>query len=610
MARDKPVARSYTSTFDENWKYAVGENHWPTPTSQYHVARDEWKAKTVRNRLWKTIDQKAAMVLDATPTVQAEPLSTDVPTDILELASKVVQAELKRLRWHELREDVFLEGSVNGKALAHVYTKRDKLASEMGVDQAEICVELADSRRCYPDSSATRLSQCRHFTYEANMDYSRAIEAFPASVGKLKPVPGNMVAKLDGKDAMTRERSNDELVTGPGGDLLLGKDGTVKECKVDVAMTWIVDNESLSREVKYALDESGQPIAKTDSKRTYPYGRLIATTGEYELYDGESPYEIETVFPFAEYTHYRNSKRYWGYGEVAHLKSAQMVADKNMAIALDGARKVLFGNLEAPISAEGGYSNKGNAPDEVILMPPELMGMAHYVNPSNVNMGFLSWIDATNDKDFGDMSGVNDALSGNLPTTPTSGKEIQTRAKLASTRIGRHLKHMNEFDSDLANVVFQMMRQNYVGERTFMVEGLNGQLESIKADVSQLPPGIAIRIEADPDEIEKSELEAQVVQMLVDSGRLKDPSFIPYMQILLPSYGLRPQKAKEMQRIAVEMVLNGMTPTDPMSYQLITGQPMPPELQAQFMMQQRMAMAQATGDRPNKPPEGESETAQ
>lgn len=590
MASSSP----YTSQFDENWKYAIGENHWPTPTNRYHMAKDEWKAKTVRNRLFKTIDQKAAMVLDATPSVHAEPVSADVPTEALELASSVVRAELKRLRWHEIREDIFLEGAVNGKAIAHVYTKKDSLAAAMGVEQSEICAEVSNGRELGNDPSATRLSQCRYFVHKMMMDYSRAIEAFPDAKDKLKPNGGPVVANLPATDSIVQERSNEELVTGPGGDLLIGKDGKIKECKVPISMVWIRD-DSVLEEIKYKIDQYGNhtEIAdETNYSRAYPYGRLIVTSGEWLLYDGESPYEIDSVLPYAEYTHYRNNRRFWGYGEVAHLKSAQMVADKTMAIALDGARKVIFGNLEVPIGADQ-YDNKGNAPDEVVRVEPELSGMAHYVTPNNVNMQFLGWIDGTNDKDFGDMSGVSDALSGALPTTPTSGKEVQSRAKLASTRIGRTLKHLNEWDTDFANIVFQLMRQNYVGERTFMVEGLNGELEAIKADVSMLPPGIAIRIESDPDEIEKSELEGQNVQALVASGMLYDPRFIPFMAELLPSYGIRPQKAKQLQKMSVQMVQMGMIPTDPMAYQLITGQPMPPEMFAQYQVQQMMAMAAA-----------------
>lgn len=608
MEKARAAAKPYTGAFAENWKYVLGENHWPTPTNQYHMSRDEWKAKTVRNRLFQTIDQKAAMVLDATPTVHAEPVSDEVTTEQLEMASMVVQSELKRLKWHEIREDIFLEGSVNGKAFAHLYTKPDKLAEMMGIDQVEICAEMFDGTRVWPDPTATRLSHARYLVLFPSWDYSRALEAFekvaPDIKSKLKPGKGQPVANF-GEASVTRDKSDDELVTGPGGDMILGKDGKISDCKVDVALVWVLDDR-LAEEVQYQKDEYGTPKASTTKySRMYPYGRLIIIQGDSLIYDGPSPYEIMSVFPVAEYTHYRAANRYWGYGEVALLKSAQMVADKNMAMALDGARLNLFGNLEVPIGADG-YSNKGNAPNETIPVPPELSGMAHYVSPNNTNMSLLTWIDETNRRDFQEQAGVSDALAGMTPSSPTSGKELQTRAKLASTRIGRNLKHMNEFDSDFANTLFQLMRQAYVGERTFMVEGLNGEKEAIRTDVSMLPPGIAIRISADPDEIEKSELEGQNVQALVASGMLFDPKMIPLLPMLLPKYGIGNQLAKEIQRQIVGMVSVGLIPTDPMSYELITGQPMPPEMVAQYMRQQQMMMAQATGTAPgqDKPQEG------
>lgn len=601
------MAKKFTAGFADNWKYVRGENHWPTPTNQYHMTRDDWKAKTVRNRLFAGIDQKAAMVLDAEPTVHAEPVDDQVTTEQLEMAAAVVKAEMKRLRYHEVREDVFLEGSVNGKSFAHFYTKPDKLAQAMGIEQSEICVELADSTRCYPDPSATRLSQCRYFIYEPELDFSRAIEAFekvaPNIRAKLKPTKGPVVADLGAENAITRGRSDDELVNGPGGDLTIGKDGKVYSCKLNIPMVWIKD-DMIYEEVKQSWDSMGTPTTDSTSySRAFPYGRLLATSGDYLLFDGESPYEITEILPFAEYTHYRCVDRFWSPGDCAMNKSAQMVADKTMAIALDGARLNMFGNLEVPIGADG-YTDKGNAPGEIVHVPPELSGMAHVVQPENTNMQLLTWMDETNKRDFADQFGVSDVLSGGTPVAPTSGKELQTRAKLAATRPGRHMGHMDDFDSDALNILFQLMRQCYVGERQFMVPGLNGEMQAIRYDVSLLPPGIAIRVTTDPDEIEKDALEGQNVQALVSTGLLFNPMMIPLLPILLPSYGIRPQKAKELQRMVVGMVAAGTIPTDPATYQLITGAPMPPDMVAAYQMQMQM-QAQAA----SQESEGEKEVS-
>ncbi len=604
----KKTAQKYTGSFSANRDYVRGENHWPTPTNQLHMSRDAWKAKTVRNRLFQVIDQTGAMVLDATPAVQAEPIDANVTTEQLELAKNCVQSELRRLRWHEIREDVFNEGAINGKSFAHVYTKKDKLAEAMGIEQVEICAETLDNTRVFPEPGPTRLSQARVLNIEISMPLSRAIEAFPGNEAKLKPRKGQEVAKFAAQDPITRDRSDDELVNGPTGEMIIEPSGAIRSCNVDIMMTWI-DQDMIYEETKWRIDQYGNHSAEsTDYKRAYPFGRLIVTHGEYLLYDGESPYELVDVFPIAEFTFHSFPDRFWSPGVVAMNKSSQMVADKTMAMALDGARLAMFGNLEYPIGADG-YSNKGNAPGESIPTPPELMGMAHYVSPNNVNMQLLSWLDETNRRDFHEQTGISDVLSGAAPVSATSGKELETRARLASTRPGRILKHMNEFDSQFANILFQMMRQNYVGERTFMVPGLNGELEAIRADVSQLPPGIAIRIQADPDEIERDALEGQNVQALVASGMLFQPQMIPLLPMLLPSYSIRPQKAKEIQMAVVNMVATGLIPTDPNTYMIITGQPMPPEMVAQFVAQQQMAMSAATGDRPNKP-EGESQAAQ
>ncbi len=593
------ASKPFTSSFAENRNYARGENHWPTPTNQFHMTRDQWKAKTIRNRLYQALDQMASMVLDATPNVHAEPISDDVTTEQLEEAQKVVRAELKRLNWAELREDVFKEGAINGKAFAHIYTVRDKLADAMDVQAVEIRAELADSTRCHPDPTATRLSNCRYFRYNPNLDYSRALDSFEDARAKLKPQVGKPMATFGQDDAISQGRTVDEMINGPAGDMVIGKDGVVKACKVDVSMLWIRD-DTIYEEAKYSWDQYGnQAKDSTDYSRAFPYGRLIATSGEYLLFDGENPYDLTDIFPFAEFSYDPWPDRFWGPGIVAMNKSSQMVADKTMAMALDAARKNMFGNLEVPAGADGYYS-KGNAPDEIVVVPPELSGMAHVVKPDNVNMQLLSFIDETNRRDFGEQIGVSDVLTGAAPVTATSGKELEARARLASTRPGRRLKRMNAFDTDFANKLFQIMRKAYVGERDFTADGLNGELETIKSDVSMLPPGIFIRIEADPDEIENDALEGQNVQALVASGALFEPKMIPMMPILLPAYHIRPQKAKELQKKVVDMVLNGVIPCDPITYQYITGQPMPPVLMQQYQMQMLMAMGPPTEQVPEK----------
>lgn len=529
------------------------------------MTRDEWKAKTVRNRLWRTINYKAAVVLDATPSIHAEPVSVDAETEVLELAEQIMQHELKRGRWQQIRRDIFLDGAVNGKGIAHVFTWKDPLSGEV-----KVCAEKCDLRRFYVDPSATSLADARYVIYKPAMDVSKIAKTFDEETAKkVKVSTGPQVGMMQQGEA-TLTRTDNEMISGPAGDVLLGKDGVIRERKADVAFIWIKDYETLKVEIEPVLRSDGtMGEGSRKESRAYPYGRLIVISGETLLFDDISPYELDGVFPFAEYTHYRNTERFWNYGDCALLKSNQMVADKTMAIALDGARKVIFGNLEVPIGADG-YSNKGNAPDEVVAVPPELSGMAHYVRPDNVNLAFLQFIDETNYRDFERDSGVSDVSTGTSPNAPTSGVEVQARQRAAATIIGQHLKEMNQFSSDFANIWYQIARQNYTGMRDFGVMGPASELEAIQADMSLLPPGVLLRVEADPDELERDHLEGQNIQALITSRQLFDPMLLPFWHILLPSYGIRPQKAREIQKI-----LAGMGP------------------QLAMMQQQQLAMAAA-----------------
>jgi len=584
MARAE--ARKFTSTFHKDWRYFLGEDHWPTATNWRHMSKDTWKAKTVRNYVFQTIDFKKAVVLDATPSIHAEPLSVDVDTMFLEMAENAVEHELKRLNWDKIRSKMFMDGAVLGKGIAHVFTKKDKLSGELTV-----CLESVDPARFYPDPQADCLDECSYVVYEPEWDLSTIREVFPEKGALVTPKKSTPVANMG--ISQTTRRTNDELLTGPGGEFRLNEKGDVNRLRADVCLIYIKD-DMIRSNVKSVLlkeetvtqmcddcgaqsltksnqcPECGSPNVsfqitppeygeETEVSRAYPFGRLIAIAGDVELYDGPSPYELECIFPFVDYTHYPVNRRYWGYGDLALLKSCQMVADKNVAQLLDAMRMTAQGKFEFPIGAQA-YEAVGNAPGESYPVPPELAGMARWVVPQGYNGQLHQVLDETNLRDFQRVSGISDVSAGVAPNAPTSGVEVQARQRAAATRIGTHLKEMNSASSKIANIVFQLMRQNYVGPRTFMTQNPYSEYVPIAMDISMLPREIAIKVSADPDEIERDRLQGQNVMGLITSGMLFNPMMLPFLDILLPSMGIRPQMARELQKRLMMMPPPVMAP--------------------------------------------------
>lgn len=595
-------ARFRTSNFYEEWRFTLGENHWPTPTSYRALVASRWQARTIRNWLWATIDHKAAVVLDAEPMIHVEPLNEITDFVTRQKISSAIKHELQRLDWNARVEDMFLDGAVLGKGLVHLRTKRDKITQEY-----QIVMEQVDPQRFYPDPSATRLADCRFVVYEPILDMSTIRDIFPEKAHLVKPTITTDLFRY--QDALGYTRTDQDLVEGTSGtEYVFGKDGKVKSRRAEVAFIWIKD-ETLTQDIELSVTRDSGPgyeclecgsqfevsealptidpttgemnpdsrmcpecastqlkpvqlealtKAKAFEMRAYPYGRLIAMSGNTLLYDGPNPHDIEEVFPFVEYNHYRVPRRFWGYGDTALLKSAQRVADKNMAQALDYMRLAANGPFEYPSEAEA-YAALGTGPGQLVPVPAPYVGMAHWVTPNGFDRAMFAMVDSICIQDFQRVGGVSDVSSGVAPVAATSGVEVQARQRAASTRLGQHLRRLNKSRSDMANMVWQMMNQYYVGERMYLDPNPQSEVGAIGLDVSLLPKGVRVRVTADPDDNEKDNLMGQNLGAAIQTGAMTNPMVLPFLDIWLRAIGLSDSLSTEMQR-RVQMVLMGMIP--------------------------------------------------
>lgn len=594
-------AKIRTSDFAEAWKFTLGENHWALPESYRAMVATRWQSRTVRNWLWATIDHKAAVCLDADPMIHVEPL-----TDLVDYATRqkiayAVKHELERLNWQDRVEDMFFDGAVLGKGLTYLRLKFDE-----SLMQHYICLEQVDPSKFYPDPMATRLRDCKYVVYEPTMDMATVRSIFPEKAHLVKP---NIVTDIYqyGDSTGAYSRTDQELVEGTSGnEYAIGKDGKVRTRKCDVAYIWIKDESVLEEvkinivkdatdglecqecgsqfemeEVQMGVGPSGQMVnicpecgsssmrgvalsavteSQKENRRAYPHGRLMVMAGNVLLYDGPNPLEIEQVFPFVEYNHYRVTRRFWGYGDTALLKSAQRVADKTMAQALDYMRLAANGPLEVPQEIEA-YAALGNRPGQVIQGPAAFIGLARYITPQGFDVRMLQVVDQINMMDFNRVGGVSGVNEGTLPAAATSGVEVEARQRAASTRIGQHLKRLNQARSDLADMVWQVMNQLYIGERIYYDPDPSSEVGAIALDVSMLPRGVRVKITADPDDIRKDENTGQNLAMAIKGGDLMNPMLVPFLDIYLRALGLSNSDAEEMRRRA--LMLAGLMPQVP-----------------------------------------------
>lgn len=541
MESARPQAQKFLATYENDVKWWLGENHYPINSSMASAIKDAYKPKTVRNYTFATIDHKAAVVLDATPRLRAEPLDSSSTMQMREQASNAVRHELERCRWEEIREDVYLDASVCGLGIAMVRVEQDKLSGEY-----RGAIDCIDPRRFYPDPSATRLNKCQYVVYEPELDISQIkdlcdLYGCPEKFEKIKPKKSDPIGTSTPSERVTR--SNAEIIAAPGNEVAIDEKNNIRSRKASVSYVWVKD-DSLSTEVKkvvlgdeseglvcldcgstFSIEEMGCPdcgstnvsMEQEVTERAYPYGRLTVICQDVQLYDGPNPLEIDGVYPFAVYTHHRIKTRFHGYGDVALLKSNQQQADKNAAQLFLAMGLTGQGFFEYT-AGEMGYQHVTNEPGQKVPVKPENAGKAHWVTPQGYNGNLHQIADNTIFGDFQRISGETDQAVSQMPSAPDSATEVKSRDSVRMSRMGRHLKRFNLACSDLASIYWQMMVQYYVGPRPFMFTQNGSQFESVVMDVSQLPRNIRIRVEADPEGMETDKLAGQNLVMAMQSG--------------------------------------------------------------------------------------------
>ena len=300
--------------------------------------------------------------------------------------------------------------------------------------------------------------------------------------------------------------------------------------------------------------------------RKYPYGRLIVTCQDTLLYDGPAPLEIDCVFPFFPYSLYRVPNRFHGYGDVALLKSSQQQMDKNMAQLIDNMR-LAVGYLQVP-KHEPAWNQVTNEPGQKVPTGIENASTAKWIAPQPINPQLHGMADEMMYRDFQRVSGEPDSSVGSLPTAPEGNASVQARESTRTSRIGKHLKDFNQTWSEVATALYQVMNQLYLGPRNYMVHHSDKSFEAVLIDVSMLPRGLRIRVEADIDSLEKDKLAGQNLVMAMQAGVL------PMMpDVLLRSMGTpeaiinevmqRPEVQMHLamqQQMALAGVANGATP--------------------------------------------------
>jgi len=614
----KSISSKFQTKFYDNWKFLLGENHWKAPANTAARKATEWQNRGVRNWTFAAVDQKASSILSAEPRITAYAWGANSSFIDQYRAAQAVEHELDRMRRREYEEDAFWDGAACSIGVTRVVICRDERSG-----MKFLKLESVDPTRFHVDPEADRLHECRYINYEPDMDMADIRKYFPLTWHRLLKEPDRQSLdvttgslSLDADVRQYRSKSDWEMVSSGGREITGGK-GPMISGVHRVCYTLIKDDEVIEEVERRVLqgEQEGYQCAQCSSifyppdpmtdveemampesvmcpdcgseavagvtippveeqgdtvrRYKYPYGRLIVHTETALLYDGPNQDEIEELFfPFAVYSYYRIPHRFLGYGDVDLLRSAQSSADRTMAQLLDYLRLCVNGVFEYPDEAYQ-YDATGNAPGQKVALPPNLIGMARTVPPAPINLGAVQLAEDIAKRDFGEMSGITPISTGTAPSAPSSGREVEMRQRAAATRLGGHLFRFNQYRTDIANIVWQLMWQHYREPRMVPMKDSQGQKEMVELEVRSLPRNLKMVVTADPDTIERNDLTGQNLQGLITQGVLP-----MWPDMLLPAIGIPAGIAAQIQeRMRLAQVEQQMA-----TEQQIAGQEgMPPE---------------------------------
>lgn len=582
----RPGDNSKAKTFKSNWDFLRGRNQWPTPGNSVALRLDQWSFRGVVNWCYSVIKTKCAMITSASADVFCDPLD-DTSTYFERLQVKaVLEDDLARLNLKEVKRSAYLSGSVTGIGVSMMTLKPDTLTGTVStvltpINSSEFFID--------PSADSHRSPNCRFVVWEPTLDMSTIREMWPSKALQVKPD----IRQVTGGFTYKPDRTDDNLIYGTGGEFTVDNQNRLMSRKARVSFVWVKD-ESLIEDlheviIKEAtagygcvscgalyepdsmpgLSENGPcPMCGGDFenseiptktrqdkviRKKYPYGRLIAYSGQTLLYDGDNPYEIETVFPFAVYQHDPIPGDFYGENDVALLHSLQEEQNKTVGELIDYVRMGVNGPVCYPV----GYTalgSMGNAPATMLPGPNQLAWKPFILRPEGFDIQSWGALHAALTQHFQVVSGLAQSLQG-----PSSPPISATEAEISNARLSDRMKgHAQEFStylSEIASLDNQLLRQaaeynaqilgeNY-GPTNVAMTMPDSTVKSVAIEMQKLPK-VNVRVTIDTDISVKDKLQGQNLMAFTTPGPNGQSGMdSPYADITLGKLGFSDSEIKE-----------------------------------------------------------------
>ena len=569
----RTAAGERAKSFQRNWDYFMGRNQWPAAASTATSALDAWAFKGVVNWTHTTIKTKAAMITSAALEIYCDPLDEESTYYDRLLAKSAIEDAAKRVRFNQVKYDAYMWGAVSGVGICMITAKPDELTGTMAT--AMLPVKSSEFFRD-PSSDCITSPDCRYVIWEPELDMSTVRQMWPSKAPYVKPE----IRQVTGGFTYKADKTDDNLIFGTSGEFVVDQQNVLRSRKARVTFCWVKD-ESIIEDLQEIIlkepmvgfhciscdaihepdstpdvsEESPCPMCGGDMetaqipakveqnrivRRRYPYGRLIAYSGDTLLYDGENPYELEGVYPFAVYHHDRIPGDFYGGNDVSLLQSLQEAENTVLSMGVDGVVLSMFGPFEYPVGCKS-YTDMGNGPKERHPVPDHLAGKARFIPSGGADMNLWQGVLNNIEHQFNIVSGLQQ-MSGQVSSPVISATEAEIANARLSNRMKGEAQAFASFCSDALGILWQMERQFSNEPHTVPVNMPDSEVKSIKIEFQKLPR-INVRVEVNTTEAIKDKLKGQnSIPIFTNPAIMASP----FLDTILSGIGYTPSEIKEV----------------------------------------------------------------
>lgn len=599
----RPGEGSKAKTDKSNWEFFRGKNQWQVAgnTVAKQIADNSFRG--VVNWCYSVIKTKAAMICGAPADVFCDPLD-DQSTYLDRLQVRaVIEDDLARLNFKDVKRDAYISGSVTGVGVSMMTLKPDPLTGAM---TTVLCPVKSADFNIDPSADSTRNPYCRFVTLETDLDMSTIRQMWPSKAAQVKPD----VRQVTGGFTYKPDRTDDNLIYGTAGEFTVDKQGRLNSRKARVSFVWIKEEELIEDLHEVLIKEPmqgyqcsscgamyepdvvpdlgpcphcGGPLENADLpakykqetivRKKYPYGRLIVYSGQTLLFDGDNPYEIETVFPFAVYQHDRIPGDFRGENDVALLWSLQEEQNRTVGQLIDYVRLAVNAPTCYPVDYTA-ISQLGNGPNVRLPGPNRLSWMPFRLSPQGFDVQSWGALSSSLTQHFQVVSGLAQSLQG-----PSSPPISATEAEISNARLSDRMKgHAQEFStylSEVASLDNQLLRQaaeynakllgESYGPTNVSMTMPDSTVKAVAIEVQKLPK-VNVRVVIDTDISVKDKLQGQNLLAFTTPGPNGQSGMdSPYADVVLGKLGFSDAEIKEYmnRRGLQEEILKGQAANQP-----------------------------------------------